>query len=387
MASPADVIFVDGEVHTSSRPDRTAGVLAVRDGAVCRVADTYEVEFLGGIKTRHVDLDGRTVIPGFVDGYARLHRVGRRLQGVESEGAGVTPKSVEQAREYLTAAFDYALEQGITTVYEEVRHPETARAYHELALAEELPIRARLNYRGEPGSDESPAPLDAARTLGLVSGVGTEPLRIESVGIDASERPATTVRDLVERATETGLRVSATADDAAALEPLLSAIDGPDGNRMRIWLDGEVTEDHVQALADLGATVIGRPGPVTGSGDPETAENGGGQSQGPQFGRLVAAGIPVGFGSNGFQMNLLRDIERASSAGPERRLAMTEAVRAATWAPADSSETENRTGTLEVGSSADFVVLSGSPWEMPLSEVTVEMTVVDGKIVYEPESV
>jgi hypothetical protein len=36
-----------------------------------------------------------------------------------------------------------------------------------------------------------------------------------------------------------------------------------------------------------------------------------------------------------------------------------------------------------VGAPADFVVLSDSPWETPLDEVAVEMTVVDGQIRHE----
>jgi hypothetical protein len=49
MAAPGDVIFVNGEIHTLGTLNRTADALAVRDGTVCGIADTYEVEFNEGI--------------------------------------------------------------------------------------------------------------------------------------------------------------------------------------------------------------------------------------------------------------------------------------------------------------------------------------------------
>ena len=383
MVAPADVIFVDGEVHVHPGSDRPAEALAVRDGTVCRVADTYEVEFLEGLETRRVDLDGRTVIPGFADGYARLLQVGQRLRGSETEEGERAPRNVEQARESLVAAVEYALEQGITTVYDEVRNPETARAYHELALANELPIRVRLNYRVDPGSAGGLDPLEAVNTLGLVSGVGSESLRIESFGIDAREQSRTAVQDLIERATEAGFPVSVAAADGTALESLRSGLDGMTGTRPRVWFDGEPTDDQVQVLADLDATVVFRPGPAPGSVDKETAARGRNHTPGPKVGRLVAAGIPVAFGSNGALPDPLRDIERATSAGPEARLGITEAIQAATGTGGPTPPRESGVGTLEVGTPADFIVLSASPWETPSSQLDVELTVVDGQTVFE----
>ncbi|MDZ7849636.1 MAG: amidohydrolase family protein [Halodesulfurarchaeum sp.] len=382
MAAPADTIFVDGEVHVDPGEDRTEEALAVRDGTVCRIADTYEVEFLEGIETRRVDLDGRTVLPGFVDGHADLFRLGQRLRGSE-DGSGTEPTGVEHARSNLTAAFDALLDAGITTVFDEVRHPETARAYYELALADELPIRGRLSYRENAVSTERPTPLEAVRTLGLVSGVGNDRLAIDSLGIDASDRPTTAVQDFVERATETGFRVSATAADAPALERLLSALDGDDANQSRLWLDGGPSEEHVQALADLGATVVGRPGPMGESDEQETAENGGDTTRDLQFGPLVAAGVPVAFGSDGSRPAPLRDVERSLGASPDTRLGVTAALRAATGGTGMRSPAGSSIGTLDVGAPADFVVLSASPWETPVADLAVELTVVDGSIEYD----
>ncbi|MFB6085507.1 MAG: amidohydrolase family protein [Halodesulfurarchaeum sp.] len=384
MAEPADAIFVDGEIHVRPGSDRIEEALAVRDGTVCRVADTYEVEFLEGIETRRVDLAGRTVLPGFVDGHADLSRVGKRLDESGKAGERSAPAGIEQARDVLMAALDDALEQGVTTVSDAVRNSETARAYHELARAEELPIRTRLNYREDAGSVESPAPLDAATRLGLGSDVGTGRLCLESLGVDVDDGSANFVKNFLRRSTESDFRVSVTVDDPAALSPLLSALDGSDVTRPRIWLGGAVSDEQVPRLAGLGATVVGNPGSGSTTGGRNPGEVGAGETRGLQFGRLVAAGVPVAFGSNGRRPIPLRSIERATGASPEDRLGVTEAVRAATGGTGPPATPESGTGTLDAGTSADFVALSASPWETPIGQLDVELTVVDGTIEYDP---
>jgi len=77
MTTAADVVFVDGEVHTLTEPDREAEAVAVRDGRVLRVADTYEIEFLAGVDTTRIDLDGRVLLPGFVDAHVHMQQLGQ----------------------------------------------------------------------------------------------------------------------------------------------------------------------------------------------------------------------------------------------------------------------------------------------------------------------
>ncbi|MFB6106392.1 MAG: amidohydrolase [Halobacteriaceae archaeon] len=89
MSGPADLVLRGGEVHALDGSDRTAEAVAVRDGRVVRVGSDYEVGFLVGVETRVLDLDGRVVIPGFVDAHTHLPMVGRYerradLRGVES---------------------------------------------------------------------------------------------------------------------------------------------------------------------------------------------------------------------------------------------------------------------------------------------------------------
>ncbi|MFB6113496.1 MAG: amidohydrolase [Halodesulfurarchaeum sp.] len=79
MTSQADVVFIDGEVHTMTDPDRTAEAVAVRDGEIVRVGDTYEIDFLTGVETRVVNLDGRILLPGFIDAHTHMQHLGQSL--------------------------------------------------------------------------------------------------------------------------------------------------------------------------------------------------------------------------------------------------------------------------------------------------------------------
>lgn len=79
MTAAADLILTNAEVHTLSDPDETYEALAVRDGRLVRLTNAYDVGFLAGTDTRVVDLDGRVVLPGFVDAHTHLPMVGRRL--------------------------------------------------------------------------------------------------------------------------------------------------------------------------------------------------------------------------------------------------------------------------------------------------------------------
>ncbi|GAB7008701.1 amidohydrolase [Halorubrum trueperi] len=79
MTDAADRLFVNGEIHTLADPDETVEALAVRDGAIVRLGRTYDVRFLKGVDTDVVDLDGRVLLPGFVDAHTHLTTVGRSL--------------------------------------------------------------------------------------------------------------------------------------------------------------------------------------------------------------------------------------------------------------------------------------------------------------------
>ncbi|SMO61274.1 amidohydrolase [Halorubrum cibi] len=94
MSEAADRVFLNGEVHTLAESDETHEAVAVRDGEVVRLGRTYDVEFLAGVDTDVVDLDGRTLLPGFIDAHTHLTTVGRTLVHADLSAADSPAEAV-----------------------------------------------------------------------------------------------------------------------------------------------------------------------------------------------------------------------------------------------------------------------------------------------------
>ncbi|MSQ55417.1 MAG: hypothetical protein EXR31_08630 [Betaproteobacteria bacterium] len=77
MPAP-DLILHNGRVHTLEAASRTVEALAVLDGQVVAVGDSATLLAARGPHTRAIDLQGRTVVPGFFDAHPHLDRMGLR---------------------------------------------------------------------------------------------------------------------------------------------------------------------------------------------------------------------------------------------------------------------------------------------------------------------
>ncbi|WP_435075316.1 amidohydrolase [Halorubrum sp. HHNYT27] len=106
MTEAADRLFVNGEIHTLAAPDETYEAVAVRDGAIVRLDSTREVEFLEGVDTDVVDLDGRVLLPGFVDAHTHLTTVGRYLVHADLSTADSPDEAVNLLAERATELAD-----------------------------------------------------------------------------------------------------------------------------------------------------------------------------------------------------------------------------------------------------------------------------------------
>lgn len=80
-ANPADTIFHGGPIVTVDDDYPFAEAVAVRDGMIVAVGGEAEVQALRGDATEVVDLDGRTLVPGFVDGHAHFLGFGSQAVG------------------------------------------------------------------------------------------------------------------------------------------------------------------------------------------------------------------------------------------------------------------------------------------------------------------
>jgi predicted amidohydrolase YtcJ len=69
--NPADLLLTGGSVHTVDDAGTVAEAMAVKDGRIVAVGSADDLAGFAGSETRVVDLEGRTVLPGFQD--AHLH--------------------------------------------------------------------------------------------------------------------------------------------------------------------------------------------------------------------------------------------------------------------------------------------------------------------------
>jgi predicted amidohydrolase YtcJ len=68
-----DVILVDGKIFTGNRAQPYAEALAISQSRITAVGSNAEIRRLAGRGTRRIDLDGRTVVPGFNDAHTHFH--------------------------------------------------------------------------------------------------------------------------------------------------------------------------------------------------------------------------------------------------------------------------------------------------------------------------
>jgi len=78
----ADAIYVGGHIVTVNDAQPTAEALAVKDGTILAVGDRADIEKSHkGATTKTIDLGGRTLAPGFVDGHAHFLGFGSQAVG------------------------------------------------------------------------------------------------------------------------------------------------------------------------------------------------------------------------------------------------------------------------------------------------------------------
>jgi predicted amidohydrolase YtcJ len=82
----SDLILTGGTVLTMDDGRPQAEAVAVTGDRILAVGSSEEVASLAGHETRVVDLDGRTVLPGFIDAHVHLLREGGRRSWVDLSG-------------------------------------------------------------------------------------------------------------------------------------------------------------------------------------------------------------------------------------------------------------------------------------------------------------
>ncbi|MEX0718780.1 MAG: amidohydrolase [Planctomycetaceae bacterium] len=122
----ADMVLVGGKVLTMDSEARVAEAVAVRGGRIAAVGTNDDIRKLVGPKTRVIELDGKTVIPGIIAAHCHAVGVARR----ELEQPHVELLSIAEVQEWIRQqAKDVPAGRWIRvprtdiTRVEELRHP------------------------------------------------------------------------------------------------------------------------------------------------------------------------------------------------------------------------------------------------------------------------
>ncbi len=396
---------------TGSRPaflTRTCGHLGVANSAALARAgitrDTPDPD--GG----QIDRDGRGEATGL------LRETAMRL--VQEQIPRTTRAGMKDALREAGKSFHA---YGITSVGEAaIRTSEELAAYQELAAEGELPVRVYTMML----IDDT---LDALAGLGMRTGWGDAWLRIGPAKLfqdgSGGGRTAAMTTDYVNdpgnrgitiydqeglderfsRAHDAGFQLAAHAIGDRAITMILDAYEKAltkrpkSDHRFRIEHCGMCTPQIIDRLARLEVIAVPQPNFIHELGDsyirnfsPEQLALSYPARTWCDRGIVAVGSSDVPVVDCNVLMNLRSAVTRLTAAGqrmgPEQGVTIDEALRMFTINGAYASFEEEDKGTIAPGKLADFVVLSGDPREIApedLPSLTVDMTVIDGRVVYE----
>jgi predicted amidohydrolase YtcJ len=100
---PADTVYRNGYVYTVDAQDSTRQALAERDGKIVYVGTNQGADEFVGAQTRVMDLQGRMMMPGLVDGHMHPLSGGLKLMSCSLNYEALT---VEQFRTRIQGCLD-----------------------------------------------------------------------------------------------------------------------------------------------------------------------------------------------------------------------------------------------------------------------------------------
>lgn len=96
-----DCIFYNGNIHTMDDTKPLVSATAVKDGIIIKTGDDDEILALKTDKTLLVDLQGKTMVPGFTDSHMHLLSYGYSLEKVNLYNAGNMDDLVSMGKTFL----------------------------------------------------------------------------------------------------------------------------------------------------------------------------------------------------------------------------------------------------------------------------------------------
>ena len=390
-------IFFNGNVLTIEEDTPNAQAIAVHEDMILAVGSNERILALGSESTIRIDLQGRAMLPGFIDSH--VHRIGDRAMG-----------GFETAEESI----QLAIEQGYTTMNEMFVDEGRLDELRSLDQAGALRLRVNaylpLNYDQpkfgnwfqayQPGHEYSPYLRIAGLKIFMDHGWGLE-------------EPVWTQDELdqtMSEASDLGWQFAVHAVGESSHKMLLNSIEqitraDPDrDHRFRIEHVIVISDADVQRMADLDVLASIQLHAPNSWTDFDDFYSGTSPELYPKFARyrdLAEAGVLIigssdwpwatveeGFGSPMKMLNQAVTRVGTDEKPPEEWMVGQEipvelALRSLTINGAYGVFQEDILGSIKPGKFADLVILSADPLDTPIEavpDIQVLMTMVGGKV-------
>jgi len=376
---------------------------------------------LGVANSRALQLAGISKETTIESGKIDLDEASGEPNGILRENAlelvwkAIPKPSSKQLEEACISACKKAVKAGLTCVHWIIGSAQEIRIIQKLFLNGKLPLRVYLGISADL--------LDQLVDLGLLTGFGNDMVKIGFVKIFAdgslgartaalkepySDKPETSgiilytqrkLNRLVSKAHRAGLQLAVHAIGDRAIEAVLKAFENAlkkhprKNHRHRIEHCSVLNPRLIKRMKHLGLIASVQPHFVVSDFWVVTRVGKDRARWVYPFKTLVKEGLIVTSGSDcpvepiDPLLGVWAAVTRKSFA--EENLTVEEALKTYTLNAAYASFDENNKGTIEVGKLADLTVLSDDLFNVPPDEIKrarVEMTIVDGKIVYSRNS-
>ena len=99
VAMPADMILVNGHIYTMDESNPQVEAVVIKADTFLYVGSREIAESFHGKETKTIDLEGKTMVPGLVEGHAHIMGIGYNLLNVDLRGATSYQEVVDMVAE------------------------------------------------------------------------------------------------------------------------------------------------------------------------------------------------------------------------------------------------------------------------------------------------
>ena len=100
----ADIVIYNGVIHTVDSDNAIAEAVAVKDGRIVAVGATSDIVPLADTATLRIDLEGKTVVPGFIDSHGHLPGLAQSLESIDLVGTTSLDEIIAKVAERAESA-------------------------------------------------------------------------------------------------------------------------------------------------------------------------------------------------------------------------------------------------------------------------------------------